>query len=173
MNMKYFIFQIVKSASVCLLYYDDCAVCIMKSFSQCSFVLSSTWQARRHTQRALSFESPLLTHLLQLTIDMKSERNLSLVQQCLRWGYSFYCAIIFACFYTIRRNLSRWLAMSLMTLFSVDNTKSSVKLRKKTKEHEEGLDPFLFLLIGGGTKYESSNPRWILMSFQHISMGEK
>ena len=30
--------------------------------------------------------------------------------------------------------------------FSVDNTKSSVKLRKKTKEHDEGLDPFLFLL---------------------------
>jgi hypothetical protein len=28
------------------------------------------------------------------------------------------------------------------------------------------------LILGGGTKYESSNPRWILMSFQHISMGE-
>ena len=30
----------------------------------------------------------------------------------------------------------------------------------------------VLLKVGGGTKYESSNPRWILMSFQHISMGE-
>ena len=32
--------------------------------------------------------------------------------------------------------------------------------------------PWGRLSVGGGTKYESSNPRWILMSFQHISMGE-
>ena len=31
---------------------------------------------------------------------------------------------------------------------------------------------FQAIILGGGTKYESSNPRWILMSFQHISMGE-